>query len=267
MNLCNNTRRNGCLSVTLSKAEQNYAQIEREALGIIFGVWKFYQYLYGRKFTLFTDHRPLTTIYSPTKAIPSMAAARLQRWALLLAAYDYDIQYRDGAHHCNANWLSRLPLPITPQVKLDTVELLQVKQLDALPVLCADVCKETRADPILSQVMEMVTTGRFLNVTDANNMLAPYVNRKDELTMQQGCLMWGWRVVIPPKLRSRVLAELHTGHPGVVRMKAVARSYVWWPGIDIQVEQLAKTCQTCQQTQIAPGPSPLHPWKWPESPW
>ncbi len=117
----------------------------------------------------------------------------------------------------------------------------------------------------MSQVMEMVTTGRFLNVTNANNMLAPYVNRKDELTTQQGCLMWGWRVVIPPKLRSRVLAELHTGHPGVVRMKAVARSYVWWPGIDIQVEQLAKTCQTCQQTQKAPGPS--HPWKWPESPW
>ncbi len=254
-------------SRTLSKAEQKYAQIEREALGIIFGVRKFYQHLYGRKFTLFRDHRPLTTIFSPTKAIPSMAAARLQRWALLLAAYNYDIQYRDGAHHCNADGLSRLPLPITPQVKLDTVELLQVKQLDALPVLCADVCKETRADPILSQVMEMVTTGRFLNVTNANNMLAPYVNRKDELTTQQGCLMWGWRVVIPPKLRSRVLAELDTGHPGVVRMKAVARSYVWWPGIDIQVEQLAKTCQTCQQTQKAPGPSPLHPWKWPESPW
>ncbi len=85
--------------------------------------------------------------------------------------------------------LSRLPLPIAPQVKLDTVKLLQVKQLDALPELCVDVCKETRADPILSQVMEMVATGHFLNVTDANNMLAPYVNRKDELTTQQGCLM------------------------------------------------------------------------------
>ncbi len=93
------------------------------------------------------------------------------------------------------------------------------------------------------------------------------MNRKDELTTQQGCLMWGWRVVIPPKLRSRVLAELHTGHLGVVRMKAVARSYVWWPGIDTQVEQLSKNCHSCQQTLKAPGPSPLHLWKWPESPW
>lgn len=113
----------------------------------------------------------------------------------------------------------------------------------------------------------MVATGRFPNLTDANNVLAPYVSRKDELTMQQGCLMWGWRVVIPPKLRSRVPAELHTGHLGVVGMKVVARSYVWWPGIDIQVQQLVKTCQTCQQTQRAPGPSHLHSWKWPESPW
>ncbi|XP_048031439.1 uncharacterized protein K02A2.6-like [Megalobrama amblycephala] len=254
-------------SRTLSKAEQNYAQIEREALGIVFGVRKFYQYLYGQKFTLLTDHHPLTTIFSPTKAIPSMAAARMQRWALLLAAYDYDIQYRDGAHHCNADGLSRLPLPTAAQVKLDTVELLQVKHLDSLPVLCSDVCKETRSDSTMPQVMEMVATGHFSQVTDTNNVLGPYVNRKDELTMQQGCLMWGWRVVIPPKLRSRVLAELHTGHPGVVRMKAVARSYVWWPGIDAQIEQLSKTCHSCQQTHKAPGPSPLHPWKWPESPW
>ncbi len=69
-----------------------------------------------------------------------------------------------------------------------------------------------------------MATGCFLNVTDANIVLAPYVNRKDELTMQQGCLIWGWRVFIPPKLRSRVLAELRTGHPGFVRMKGVALS-------------------------------------------
>lgn len=75
-------------SRTLSKAEQNYAQIEREALGIIFGVRRFHSHLYGRYFTLLTDHRPLTTILSPSKASPSMAAARLQQWALLLAAHN-----------------------------------------------------------------------------------------------------------------------------------------------------------------------------------
>lgn len=134
------------------------------------------------------------------KAPPSMSSAQLQCWALLLAAYDYDIQYKDGAHPCNADGLSRLLLPATPQVKRDTLEVFQVKQLEALPVLRADVRKETRTDPIFSQVIDMVADGKFPSETDANSVLAPYVYRKDELTSQQGCLMWGWRVIIPPKL-------------------------------------------------------------------
>lgn len=98
-------------SRTLSKAEQNYAQIEREALGIIFGVRCFHSYLYGCHFTLLTDHRPLTTTLSPSKAISSMAAARLQQWALLLEAHNYTIKYRGAADHGNVDDLSRLPLP------------------------------------------------------------------------------------------------------------------------------------------------------------
>ncbi|KAL6457444.1 hypothetical protein MHYP_G00344070 [Metynnis hypsauchen] len=254
-------------SRTLNKAERNYAQIEREALSIIFGVRKFHHYLYGRKFTLLTDHRPLTTILSPSKAIPSMAAARMQRWALLLAAHDYTIQYREASHHGNADGLSRLPIPTSPKEKSSAVDSFHIRHLDALPVNCKEIRRDSRTDRVLAQVVEMVSTGHFPRVQDGDSMLAPFINRKNELTLQQGCLMWGIRIVIPPKLRTRVLSELHTGHPGVVKMKAVARSYMWWPGIDAQIEQVSKTCQSCQLTQKAPGPSPLHPWTWPGSPW
>lgn len=75
------------------------------------------------------------------------------------------------------------------------------------------------------------------------------------------------RVVVPPKLRPRVLEELHTAHPGVVRMNGFARSYVWWPGIDSQIELQAKSCPLCQRVQKEPGLAPLHPWMWPSSPW
>jgi hypothetical protein len=97
------------VSRSLSKTECNYPQIEREALAIIFAVRKFYLYLYGRKFTLITDNKPLTAIFGPKTSLPILAAERMQRWAMLLAGFNYDIQYRRSAANANADCLSRLP--------------------------------------------------------------------------------------------------------------------------------------------------------------
>ena len=74
-----------------SSSEHNYSQIDKEALALVYGVKKFQAYLYGRKFTLVTDHKPLTSIFGPQKGVPAVAAARLQKWSLLLSAYNYDI--------------------------------------------------------------------------------------------------------------------------------------------------------------------------------
>ena len=98
-------------SRTLNKAECNYAQVEKEALS---RVNKFHQYLYGRKFTLITDHKPLTTILGPKRGIPPLAAARMQRWGLVLATTLYDpwsVAYVDGLDFltCSVDLLTEFP--------------------------------------------------------------------------------------------------------------------------------------------------------------
>ena len=98
--------RSAFVSRTLSSSEKNYAQLENEALALVFGVKRFHQYLYGRKFTLLTDHKPLTTQ-------EGNSTHYLQRWAVQLAAYNYDIEFKSTHDHGNADALSRLPLQST----------------------------------------------------------------------------------------------------------------------------------------------------------
>ena len=93
--------------------------------------------------------------------------------------------------------------------------------------------------------------------------LCPFSDWRNELTVEEGCLLWGFRVIIPHSLRHKLLKELHRDHPGVTRMKSVARSYMWWPGLDKELKQLAKSCQSCQAVKGAPPLAPLHPWIWP----
>jgi len=90
----------------LLPAEKNYSQIDREGLGLVFGVKKFHQYLYGRSFELITDHEPLTKLFAPDRQISPTASARIQRWALTLAAYQYTISYKKGTCNTNADALS-----------------------------------------------------------------------------------------------------------------------------------------------------------------
>ena len=129
-------------SRTLSASERNYSQVEKEALALIFGVKRFHTYVYGRQFTLITDHKPLTTILGHNKGIPLVAAARLQRWAIILAAYKYKIEFRPTTAHSNADGLSRLPLKESARDPgLTETVWCNMMELDSLPVTVAEVRK------------------------------------------------------------------------------------------------------------------------------
>ena len=122
----------------------------------------------------------------------------------------------------------------------------------------------TRQDPILAKVLLYI---KHSWPTEVPEHLKPYWTRRTEITLEDDCLMWGIRVIVPKKLQNAVLQELHQTHLGIVQMKKVARSYVWWTNIDKDIEHLVKNCCHCQVVQNVPPVAPLHPWIWPSEPW
>ena len=87
----------------------------------------------------------------------------------------------------------------------------------------------------------------------------PFVHRKDELSVNDHVLLWGSRLVVPPKARERVIDVLHSTHPGVSRMKSLAQSYVWWPGMDTEIKNRVKSCHACQENLNSPAKAPVAP--------
>ena len=138
-----------------------------------------------------------------------------------------------------------------------------MRQIESLPVGASEIAAATRKDPILSKVPVCVKRGWPGRVQDA---LKPYWLRQKKLIVEQDTLLWGMRVIVPFMLRDRILQELHQGHQGITRMKSLARSHVWWPNIDSELEERAKRCSPCQEQKNAPPKAPLNPWLWPESP-
>ena len=120
--------------------------IEKEALAIIFGVKKFHQYLFGRRLTLLTDHKPLTYIPGRKRGIPALAASRLQRWFIQLAAYTYDIEYRASKYHGSADALSCLPRKTSEEADGWSMEGDQVNrdQIERTPITASTIREATR---------------------------------------------------------------------------------------------------------------------------
>ncbi len=199
----------GFASRTLAPAEKRYAQVDKESLAIVWGVKKFHAYLWGRRFTIYTDHKPLMYLFDSEKAISPMASARVQRWALTLSAYEYEIEYRPSKDQANADGLSRLPLHLEPsQVPQPGDTVLLMERLESSPVTAAAIQAWTGKDLVLSKVRRHTLHGW---PGDTSDELTPYARRKDELSVESGCVLWGSRVVVPPQGRVRVMEESMRG--------------------------------------------------------
>ncbi|XP_053229004.1 uncharacterized protein K02A2.6-like [Podarcis raffonei] len=188
------------------------------------------------------------------------------RWSIFLNGFQYTLTHVPGKRLCHADALSRLPLPGGSNEDPAPAEhIMMLETLPGAPVTATDIAEKTRKDAVLSRVLTWV--GRGWPGGPHEDKFRPYATRQHELSMHKGCLLWGDRVIIPAPLRNRVLETLHMGHPGMVRMKSLARCYVWWPGMDQNIEQWVRTCKACQEVRPEVARAPVHWWEQSRSPW
>jgi RNase H-like domain found in reverse transcriptase/Reverse transcriptase (RNA-dependent DNA polymerase)/Integrase zinc binding domain/Integrase core domain len=235
------------ISRTLTKAEKKYPILHREALAMVFSMEKFYKYVYGHFVEIFTDHKPLLGIFKSKKGEPSVIASRLQRYIIRMSIFDYSLSHRKGKNNGNADGLSRLPIE-DKQSKEDVEEekVCAIRSVISGNELVLDVEKirqETEKDEMLARLKRNILDGWKNGV---QKDLKHFYDKNEELGVEMGCVMVGERVVIPTRLKQAVLSILHTNHLGLTRMKQIARQFVYWQGINKDVELFVRQCESCQ---------------------
>lgn len=245
-------------SRSLTKAEQNYSQLDREALAIFYAIQRFHEYLFGRQFNLVTDNQPLVRIFHQSNKLPQMTSARLQRYAAFLSGYNYKIIHKNGTENVSADCFSRAPVTRTGNCinsidqEVHQLCIASINQICSRRLNFKTIQEETQKDETLFKILSN------LRHSTAND---------SELTIDSNVLFKGQRVVIPSSLQNYVLQELHHTHTGTTKMKQLARRYVYWSAIDKDIEKFVRACQACASTKSSPAKAPLHPWEEPDYNW
>ena len=246
------------ISRALTECEKRYAQIEKEALALTWACDRLSQYVLGSKFELETDHKPLVPLLS-TKSLEELPV-RIQRFRLRLMRYQYTINHVPGKEINTADFLSRAPLQNQENGELqDEIELFIDFITQNLPVTdkrLKQIKESQDNDPILSKWKEALQGGKRRDKSTNYN----------DLSIINGILMRGNRIVIPKGLQNEILDQLHSGHQGIFKCKERAHCSVWWPNITVDIEKYIKNCRICCQFQ-RPQIEPLCPSELQNTPW
>lgn len=282
-------------SKSLNPAERNYSAHKLEFLALKWAVTsKFTRYLYGKPFTVFTDHNPLTYILSTAKL-----DAVGHRWLAELSKYEFQIFYKPGPQNRAADGLSRRPHPeaeqeecthnISPEIFKEICSLLTSDGYTSIAELLAthpnavsntvtvqfDSIEwkiEQQKDPDVHRVTQLLKAGkrltrrqRKIETTKVKRLLAQWDNLtiKDDILYKQAVTSEGkcLRLIVPSHMEARVLHMAHDemGHFGVEKTMSLARSRFYWPGLGKSIEEKVKNCPRCirAKTPYLPAQAPM----------
>ena len=269
------------ISRSLTKAEQNYAQIEKECLAIVFACERFNQYIHGRELTFIqTDHRPLVPIF--TKPIYN-APKRLQRMLLRLQKYALKVQYCPGKEMYVADMLSRAYLHEEPSTSNTDYQLFQLSQeaqvykeieeIDPAKHVrlsvqgLANLREATSQDDTLTELTKVIRQGWPDLKQKVPSSIRAFWPFRDELVVDNRIIFKGTKVVIPKSMRTLMLQRTHASHQGPEACVRRARDVMFWPGMASEVRHLASQCATCNDYKTKQQKEPLLSPEIPTTPW
>lgn len=253
-------------SRALTDAQTRYAQIDREMLAIVYGCEKFHHYIYGRHVRVETDHKPLVAIYQKPLY---RATPRLQRMLLRLQRYDLELVYVPGKEMYISDTLSRAYLNESTETLVDNeldVNILEA-HLPVSPSKLQELKQATANDEILQKLVRVVVSGWPEERSRTEESVRQFWNYRDEITVIDGLLYKGQRLIIPKSARSAMLSKLHESHLGVVKTKQRARDILFWPNINSDIEQMVRSCSVCNEFSKSNPKEPLIPHEMPSRPW
>ena len=230
-------------SRSLTPAESNYCPLERETLSIVFACKRFREYVLGLNFDVYNDHQPLKSIFSkPLYRAP----ARIQRFLLRLQQFDFILHYEKGSKMFVTDTLSRAPLPeATPEISANELNAFLRSVITNAPMSDkrkAQFQEETFKDATLQSVKQYITSG-WPEKSNLRDETKQFYSIRDELSINSDLILKGDRIVVPQSMRKEMLPILHIGHPGITKVKTRARSTLYWPGMNNQLDNLSRTCQ------------------------
>ena len=249
------------VSRSLSSAEERYAQIEKEMLAVLYGLEKFHYYTYGRDTMVITDHKLLVSI---VKKLLSCAPRRLQEMLLRTQDCNYSLSCRPGKEIPVSDALSRAP---TGEESQELVEINNVTFSPLKPDRLESIRNATRRDDTLVKLADVIQKGWPEEKIGLPSCVLPYFNYRDELSVQDGVIYRGERVVIPTSLRREMKEKVHAGHLGINSCLRRARDLVYWLGMSSEIRQFVETCGVCSTYLDKQIPEPIHLHDVPSHPW